>query len=145
MVNWLCHALLFSHFQILQSTALTQVADKEDLSRNHYFSVVASMIDASLGNRDDFVLSPSVGRRARSSHTKLISSQINQNFVPSQYLVVDWDGKIMIDSSDESKKHIAVAISGTPDYESRKLFGVRKLDPVLVQIRHCRETKVWFI
>ena len=103
------------------------------------------MIDASLGNRDDFVLSPSVGRRARSSHTKLILSQINQNFVPSQYLVVDWDGKIMIDSSDESKKHIAVAISGTPDYESGKLFGVRKLDPVLVQIRHCRETKVWFI
>ena len=32
----------------------------------------------------------------------------------------------MIDSSDEFKEHIAVAISGTPDYESQKLFGVRK-------------------
>ena len=84
------------------------------------------MIDASSGNRDDFVLSPSIGRRARSSNREVILSQINQNSVPSQYVVVD--GKIMIDSSDESKEHIAVAISRTPDYQSGKLFGVRKLE-----------------
>jgi len=84
------------------------------------------MIDASSGNRDDFVLSPSTGRCARSSNRKAISSQINQNFVPPQYLVVHWDGKVMKDSSDESKEHIVVAISGTPDYESGKLLGVKK-------------------
>ena len=34
----------------------------------------------------------------------------------------------MIHSSNESKEHIAVAISGTrTDYESGKLFGVGKL------------------
>ena len=32
----------------------------------------------------------------------------------------------MKESSDESKEHIAVAKSGTPDYESGKLLGLRK-------------------
>ena len=86
------------------------------------------MIVAFSGNRDDFVLSPYTGRRARSCNRKAIFSQINQNFVLSQYVVVHWDEKIVINSSGESKEHIAVAISGTPNYKSGKLFGVRKLE-----------------
>ena len=34
----------------------------------------------------------------------------------------------MIDCLDESKEHIAIAISGAPDNESGKIFGVRKLE-----------------
>ena len=68
----------------------------EGLSTNLYFSVVASMIDAFLGNKDDFVLPPSIERRARYSHRKAILFQINQNLVPSQHMVVYWNEKIMI-------------------------------------------------
>ena len=80
--------------KIFQSKNLTQVADREGLSTNRYFSVVASMIDASAGNRDDFVPLPNTGRRARSCNRKAKSSQINQNFVPLQYLVVHWNVKV---------------------------------------------------
>ena len=65
----------------------TQAADKKDLSTNHYFAIIASMIDAFLGKRDDLVLSPRTGRRARSSIRKAISSQINQNLVPSRSII----------------------------------------------------------
>ena len=53
--------------KILRSEKLTQVADREELSTNHYFAVVASMIDAFWGNLDDFVISPSTGTRSRAS------------------------------------------------------------------------------
>ena len=63
----------------LQSKTLTQVADREGLSANHYFSVVTSMIDASLRNRNNFVLLPVIKRRARSSRKKsnIISNKPN--------------------------------------------------------------------
>ena len=89
--------------KILRSEKLTQVADREGLSTNHYFAVVASMIDASSGNLGDFVLSPSTGRSSRASNRTAISTQIKQNFVSPQYIVVHWDGKVMKDNSDELK------------------------------------------
>ena len=64
----------YCNSKLLQSKTLAQVADREDLSTNYYFSVVASIIDASLGNRESFVLSPSTGRCARSFNRKAISS-----------------------------------------------------------------------
>ena len=67
--------------KILRSEKFSQVADREGLSSNHYFAVVASMIDASSGNLDDFVISPSTGRRSRASNRTAISTQIKQNFV----------------------------------------------------------------
>ena len=79
------------------------------------------MIDTSSRNRNDFVLSRSTGRRATSSNRKAISFQINRNLAPPQYLEVHWERKIIKDSSDESKEHIAVARNGTPHYESGKL------------------------
>ena len=78
--------------KILRFEKLTQVAGTEGLSTNHYFAVVASMIDASSGNLDDFVISPSTGRRSRASNRTAISTQIKQNFVCPQYIVVHWDG-----------------------------------------------------
>ena len=65
----------------------TQAADRKVLSTNHYFAVVASLIDAFSGNWDDFVLLPRTGRRARSLNKKTISSQINQNIVHPQCLI----------------------------------------------------------
>ena len=74
--------------KILQSqTTATQAEDRIGLPTNHYFAVIASMIDASSGKRDDFVFLPRIGRSARSLKRKAISSQINQNFVTSQCLI----------------------------------------------------------
>ena len=84
------------------------------------------MIDASSVNRDDFVFSPCIKKGARYSNRKAFFFQINQIFVPSRDLVVHCDEKILMDCSDKSKEHIAVAKSGTPDYERGKLFGVKK-------------------
>ena len=77
------------------------------------------MIDASSGNLNDFVISPSTRRRLRAS---------NRTAISTQYIVVYWDGKVMQDNSDELKGHIAVSISGTPEYESGKLLGVEKVE-----------------
>ena len=56
----------------IQSKTPPQVADREGFSQ--YFFIVASTIDASSENRNDFVLLPRTGRQARSSNKKAISS-----------------------------------------------------------------------
>ena len=70
----------------LQSKTITQVADTEGLSTNHYFSVVASMIDASSENRNDFVLSSSIGRRANRASERKFSRRYEGRYrAPKSY------------------------------------------------------------
>ena len=90
--------------------------------------MVASVIQSSSADVEDFVISPSTGRRARSLNRQAISSEIKQSFTPPTYAVVHWDGKIIKDSMDQNKEHVAVAISGSPDCKNGKLLGAEKTD-----------------
>ena len=102
------------------------MADKTSLSSNVYFSVVASVIQSSSADVEDFVISSSTGKRARSLNRQAISSEIKQSFTPSTFAVVHWDGKMIKDSMDQNKEHVAVAISGSPNCKNRKLFWNKK-------------------
>ena len=102
------------------------MADRTSWSSNAHFSVVASVIQSSSADVEDFVITPSTGRHARSLNRQAISSEIKQSFTPPIYAVVHWDRKIIKDSMDQNKDHVAVAISGSPDCKNGKLFGVKK-------------------
>ena len=84
VLRYFFHIFKYCNSKILQSKTPTQVAERKGLSITHYFFVVASMIDASSGNREDFVFSLCTRKRARSSNRKAISSQITQHFVSPQ-------------------------------------------------------------
>ena len=83
------------------------MADRTSLSSNAYFSVVASVIQSSSADVEDFVISPSTGRRARSPNRQAILSGIKQNksFTLTTYAAVHWDGKIIKDLMDQNKEH----------------------------------------
>ena len=95
--------------KIIGSEKISQMADRTSLSSNAYFSVVASVIQSSSADVEDFEISPSTRRRARSLNGKAISSEIKQSFTPPTYAVVHWDGKIIEDSMDQSKEHVVLA------------------------------------
>ena len=114
--------------KILRSEKISQMADRTNWSSNAYFSVVASVIQSSSADVEDFVISSSTGRRARSLNRQTISSEIKQSFTPPTYAVVRWDEKIIKDSMDQNKEHVAVAISGSPNCKNGKLLGVEKTE-----------------
>ena len=90
--------------------------------------MVASVIQSSSADVEDFVISPSTRRRARSLNRHAISSEMKQSFTPPTYAVFHWDGKIIKDSMDQDKEHVAVAISGPPNCKNGKLLGVEKTE-----------------
>ena len=86
--------------KILRSEKISQMADRTNLSSNAYFLVVTSVIQSSSADVENFMISPSTGRRARSLNRQAISSEIKQSFTSPTYAVVHWDGKIIKDSMD---------------------------------------------
>ena len=79
------------------------MADKTNLSSNAYFSVVAYVIQSSMADVEDFVISPSTEKCARSLNRQAISLEIKQSFTPPTFAVVHWDEKITKDSMDQNK------------------------------------------
>lgn len=110
------------------SKQVTQNADRLGLSQVQLFSTLASVIESSSADVNDFVLSPTSVRSARNENRKNISEDIKRSFVPHDNCVIHWDGKIVKEITGEKEDRIGVILTGHPEYKSGKLLAIPAVD-----------------
>ena len=114
---------------ILQSKDISTAADRLKISDNSLTMLIASFIKACKGDTNDFNLSRSTVRRARSGSRLEISQAIMRDMfhTPSKNIALHWDGKLIQDRLGNKHEALAILVSAAPDHSEGKLLGVQKL------------------
>ena len=114
---------------ILQSKEISTAADRLKISDNSLTMLIASFIKACKGDINDFNLSRSTVRRARSGSRLEIPQAIMRDMfhTPPKNIALHWDGKLIQDRLGNKHEALAILVSAAPDHSEGKLLVYKNL------------------
>lgn len=110
-----------------KSPQISQMADRLNLSLNQANAMTAAVLQSGGIDLGAVTLSKSSSKRHRETVRNKEAENIKTAFIPPNFCVLHWDGKIMADNCSDSTERLAVLISGEPEYIEGKILGVPEI------------------